>query len=121
MLVAVLATLDRVDTHGLDTGTGVGNLTFVGTVRRADSAAQAIAELLPGEVLVVRFTTPAYNLVLPLAGALVTAEGGPLSHAAVLARELDLPAVIGVRNALDLISGTTVMVDPPAGRISPLT
>ncbi|MEP7112214.1 MAG: PEP-utilizing enzyme [Ilumatobacteraceae bacterium] len=72
-------------------------------------------------MLVVPFTTPAYNLVLPLAGALITAEGGPLSHAAVLARELDLPAVVGVRNALDLATGTTVLVDPPAGRISPYT
>ena len=60
----------------------------------------------------VPFTTPTNNVVLPLAGALVTAEGGPLSHAAVLARELGISAVVGAKGALDLESGTTVRVDP---------
>ena len=46
-------------------------------------------------MLVVPFTTPSYNTVLGLAGAVVTSEGGPLCHAAVLARELGIPAVIG--------------------------
>ena len=64
------------------------------------------------------FTTPAYNAVLSMAGGLVTEEGGALSHAAVLARELELPAVIGVRGALDLIAnGDEVEVDPVAGTV----
>ena len=46
-------------------------------------------------MLVVRATSPAFNAVLAIAGAVVTAEGGPLSHAAVLARELGIPAVVG--------------------------
>jgi phosphoenolpyruvate synthase/pyruvate phosphate dikinase len=62
--------------------------------------------------LVVPFTTPMNNVVLPLAGALVATEGGPLSHAAFLARELGIPAVVGAKGALDLEDGTTVRVDP---------
>jgi rifampicin phosphotransferase len=67
---------------------------------------------------VARFTSPSFNVVLPLAGAIVTAEGGPLSHAAVLARELGLPAVVGVKDVLALVrDGDQVEVDPASGRV----
>jgi len=59
--------------------------------------------MAPGDVLVVRFTTPAYNTVLMIAGAVVTTEGALLSHAAVMARELGIPAVIGAEGALEEI------------------
>ena len=99
-------------------GTGVGAVAYRGTVRKAVSPEEAIASLEPGEVLVVPFTTPAYNVVLPLAGAIVTIEGGPLSHAAVLARELGVPAVVGAAAAMDqLHDGMTVEVDPVAGQV----
>ena len=66
----------------------------------------------------VPFTTPAYNVVLPLCGGLVTTEGGPLSHAAVLARELGLAAVVGASGALlELRDGMEVEVDPVAGEV----
>jgi pyruvate,water dikinase len=78
----------------------------------------ALASLEPGDVLVVPFTTPAYNAVLALAGAIVTAEGGALSHAAVLARELGIPGVVGAAAALRAIpDGATVVVDPRAGTV----
>jgi rifampicin phosphotransferase len=99
-------------------GTGVGTTPYRGRVRRAAHPEEAIASLEPGEVLVVPFTTPAYNAVLPLAGAIVTSQGGPLSHAAVLARELALPAVVGAAAAFDrLVDGTEVEVDPVAGTV----
>ena len=66
----------------------------------------------------VLFTTPAYNVVLPLAGGIVTAEGGPLSHAAVLARELDLPVIIGAYGALGLVNGATITIDPRTGEVT---
>ena len=75
-VLALLATQPRDD--GLH-GTGVGAVTYRGTVRKALSPEEAIATLEPGEVLVVPFTTPAYNVVLPLAGGIVTIGGGPLS------------------------------------------
>jgi pyruvate,water dikinase len=69
----------------------------------------------------VRATSPAFNAVLTIAGAVVTAEGGPLSHAAVLARELGIPAVVGAPGALDLTDGATVIVDPQLGTVRVLT
>jgi phosphohistidine swiveling domain-containing protein len=57
-------------------------------------------------------------MVVGFAGALVTAEGGPLSHAAVIARELGLPAVIGAPRAmLDIPAGATIEVDPASGSV----
>ena len=53
--------------------------------------------------------------------AVVTAEGGPLSHAAVLARELGIPAVVGASGALDLQDGALVEVDPRVGAVRVLT
>ena len=67
-------------------------------------------------------TTPAYNMVLPLAGAIVTAEGGALSHAAVLARELGIPAVVGVFGVLTNIpDGSTIEVDADRGEVRVVT
>ena len=97
-------------------GSGVGTTVFRGVARVAASPEDAFDLLNPGDILVVRCTTPAYNLVLSLAGGVVTSEGGPMSHAAVLARELGIPAVIGVRDAFTAIpDGAMIEVDPVAG------
>ena len=80
-------------------GAGVGDRAMRGTARVASSPEEALDKLEPGDVLVVVSTTPAYNLVLSIAGGVVTSEGGPLSHAAVLARELGIPAVVGAADA----------------------
>jgi rifampicin phosphotransferase len=104
-------------TGGL-TGVGVGDRIVRGRACRANSPEQAIDRLRRGEVLVVPCTTPAYNAVLTLAGAIVTADGGPLSHAAVLARELGIPAVVGARGALtEIPDGALIDVDPVAGEV----
>jgi phosphohistidine swiveling domain-containing protein len=105
--------------HAVDpfVGVGIGTTAYTGTVRTAESADEAIEKLEPGDVLVVRATSPAFNAVLAVAGAVVTTDGGALSHAAVLARELGIPALVGVRGALDLIDGSIVEVDPVAGRV----
>ena len=68
--------------------------------------------------MVVRFTTPVYDTVLTLAGAVVTTEGALLSHAAVMARGLDIPAVIGAEGPLDEIpDGSEVEIDPVSGTV----
>jgi pyruvate,water dikinase len=103
-------------------GAGIGSAPITATARVALSPEDALDRLQPGEALVVVCTTPAYNLVLSLAGAVVTAAGGPMSHAAVLARELGIPAVIGAHAALTAIpDGATITVDPVAGLVSVLT
>jgi pyruvate,water dikinase len=99
-------------------GLGVGTEAVRGIARVARTPEEALGSLAPDEVLVVPFTTPAYNAVLAIAGGLVTEEGGALSHAAVLARELALPAVIGVPGALAAIAdGDQVELDPVSGPI----
>ena len=99
-------------------GTGVGTKVVQGVARVATSPEEALDRLEPGDVLVVAGTTPAYNLVLSLAGGVVTADGGPMSHAAVIARELGIPAVIGARGALtDIPDGALVEIDPVAGEV----
>ena len=102
-------------------GAGIGTEPYRGRVRIATTPEQAIDTLEPGDVLVVRATSPAFNAVLSIAGAVVTAEGGPLSHAAVLARELGIPAVVGASGALDLHDGALVEVDPRVGAVRVLT
>jgi pyruvate,water dikinase len=97
-------------------GAGVGTEPYRGLARVANTPEDALKAMKPGDVLVVRFTTPAYNTVLMVAGAVITTEGALLSHAAVMARELGIPAIIGAAGALDEIpDGAEVEVDPRAG------
>lgn len=112
------AGMDGAERAGDLTGTGVGSGVYRGKACRADNPEDAVMNLEPGDVLVVPCTTPAYNMVLPLAGAIVTAEGGALSHAAVLARELGIPAVVGVLGVLTNVpDGATIEVDADRGEV----
>ena len=97
-------------------GTGIGREAYRGRARVAVRPEDALALMEPGDVLVATFTTPAYNTVLTVAGAVVVEEGGALCHAAVMARELDIPAVVGAAGAMSRIpDGALVEVDPVAG------
>lgn len=70
-------------------------------------------------VLVAHDLAPADTAGLDLATvlALVTAEGGPTSHTAVLARSRGIPAVVGCAGATDIDDGTRVLVDPAGNRV----
>jgi pyruvate,water dikinase len=69
-----------------------------------------------GDVLVTRSTGPAFNVVLPLLGAIVTDRGGQLSHAAIVAREYGIPAVVGTRDATTrIVDGARVRVNGDTG------
>jgi phosphohistidine swiveling domain-containing protein len=97
-------------------GCGIGTTAYRGRARVAEDPEVALEAMEPGDVLVVRFTTPAYNTVLAIAGAIVTADGALLSHAAVMARELGIPAVIGAPGALrEIPDGAEIEVDPVEG------
>jgi pyruvate,water dikinase len=70
----------------------------------------------PGDVLVTNSTTAAFNIVLPLLGGILTDRGGLLSHAAIVAREYGLPAVVGCTDATTVVpDGSRVRVDGTAG------
>lgn len=72
-----------------------------------------------GDVLVASMTTPAYNVVLPLIGAVVTNRGGILSHPAIVAREYGIPAVVGTGDATTRIpDGARIRVDGTTGTVT---
>jgi rifampicin phosphotransferase len=116
IVLTVVDTLESTSKEPLH-GMGIGDDTYVGTARVVHDAVEALAAMEPGDVVVAPYTAPAYNSVLAMAGAIVTEEGGPLCHAAVIARELGLPAVIGASGAMDLPDGATIEVDPKAGLV----
>jgi len=68
-------------------------------------------------VLVARTTNPSWTPLFHAAAAVVTESGGPLSHGAVTAREMGLPAVMAVKGCMDLPDGTRVRVDGARGEI----
>lgn len=71
-----------------------------------------------GEVLVAEFTHPDLVLAFDRALAVVTDVGGRLSHAAVVAREMGIPAVVGTATATAYIhTGAIVTVDGTAGTV----
>lgn len=77
--------------------------------------------IVQGDVLVTRSTTEAFNILLPLLGAIVTDSGGLLSHSAIVAREYGIPGVVGTRDATGQIAdGARVRVDGDAGEVTVL-
>ncbi len=86
-----------------------------GSVRRLDRAEEG-DQLQPGEILVTTTTNVGWTPLFPRAAAIVTDVGAPLSHAAIVARELGIPAVVGCSNATMLLrTGDRVRVDGAQG------
>jgi pyruvate,water dikinase len=76
------------------------------------------SRLRPGDVLVCPITSPAWSLLFAQAGAVVTDGGGVLAHAAVIAREYAIPAVLATGDATRrLRDGEIVTVDGTAGLV----
>lgn len=75
-------------------------------------------QLQPGEVLVTHLTNIGWTPIFPRAAAIVTDLGAPLSHAAIVAREFGIPAVVGCGDATSrLPTGTRVRVDGGRGTV----
>jgi pyruvate,water dikinase len=75
-----------------------------------------IDRLAPGEILVTYSTAPPWTPVFAIAGAIVTDSGGQLAHAAVVAREYGIPAVVGTRVATATVQdGQLITVDGTQG------
>jgi pyruvate,water dikinase len=102
-------------------GIGVNEGVYEGTARVLADATE-LHRLEEGDVLVTQSTTEAFNLALPILGAIVTDFGGLLSHAAIVSREFGLPAVVGCLGATQLIpDGARVRVDAAAGEVHVLS
>jgi pyruvate,water dikinase len=91
---------------------------YEGPARRVSSRSD-FDRIVKGDVLVTESTTEAFNILLPLLGAIVTDSGGLLSHSAIVAREYGIPGVVGTRDATQRIAdGSVVRVDGDAGEVT---
>src|SRR5206468_9592771 len=102
--------------RGLAASPGV----YEGPARRVTGPAE-FNRIVQGDVLVTVSTSEAFNILLPLLGAIVTDSGGLLSHSAIVAREYGIPGVVGTREATERIAdGARVRVDGDAGEVTVL-
>lgn len=99
--------------HGekLLTGASVGSKIAIGLVHIIKDPKQ-INQFKDGEILVTAITDPDWGPIMKLASAIVTDKGGRTSHAAIVARELGIPAVVGCGNATKILkTGDKITVD----------
>jgi phosphohistidine swiveling domain-containing protein len=102
--------------RGLAASRGV----YEGPARRVSTPSE-FDRIKQGDVLITESTTEAFNILLPLLGAIVTDRGGLLSHSAIVAREYGIPGVVGTREATERIAdGARVRVDGNAGEVTVL-
>ena len=96
-------------------GRAIGQKIGTGPVRLVHSISE-MDKVQPGDVLVTDMTDPNWEPVMKRASAIVTNRGGRTCHAAIIARELGIPAVVGCGNATDkLLDGTLVTVSCAEG------
>ncbi len=87
----------------LTEGRAIGQKIGTGPVRLVQSIAE-MDRVQPGDILVTDMTDPNWEPVMKRAGAIVTNRGGRTCHAAIIARELGIPAVVGCGDATDKLS-----------------
>jgi pyruvate,water dikinase len=101
-------------------GLGASGGVYEGPARRVAGPSE-FDRIARGDVLVTEATSEAFNILLPLLGAIVTDTGGLLSHPAIVAREYGIPGVVGTRDATERIpDGARVRVDGDAGEVTVL-
>ncbi|HLU77520.1 MAG TPA: phosphoenolpyruvate synthase [Burkholderiales bacterium] len=99
----------------LVSGRAIGGKVGAGPVRLVSDATE-MARVLPGDVLVTDMTDPNWEPVMKRASAIVTNRGGRTCHAAIIARELGIPAVVGCGDATErLHDGQQVTVSCAEG------
>ena len=105
----VPAVRNRIDGIGASPGVYEGRGRIVRTGAELDN-------LMQGDILIAETLSPAYSVFLPLVGAVVTDRGGVLCHAAIVARELGVPAVVGTQSAtVQIPDGALLRVDGARG------
>ncbi|MEQ1667918.1 MAG: phosphoenolpyruvate synthase, partial [Sulfuriferula sp.] len=99
------------------TGNAVGARIATGAVRIITDVAH-LSEFQAGEILVADTTSPDWEPVMKIAAAIVTNRGGRTCHAAIIARELGIPAIVGTNNATSaLINGEMATASCAEGQI----
>jgi pyruvate,water dikinase len=99
-------------------GVGVSRGRHTGIARVVLDPNRSTA-LQPGDILVCNITDPGWTALFSIAGALVVDVGGMLSHAAIIARELGIPAVVNTRDGTRRIpDGARITVDGATGDVT---
>lgn len=104
----------------LTEGRSVGEKVASGVAKRIDHL-EHLSDFQPGQVLVADTTTPDWEPVMKIAAAIVTNRGGRTCHAAIIARELGIPAVVGAGDATTSVPDGEVVtvscVEGDTGRV----
>lgn len=119
-----LTTVERYVLEGrgeiLTEGRSVGEKVASGTAKLIDNL-EHLSDFQPGQVLVADTTTPDWEPVMKIAAAIVTNRGGRTCHAAIIARELGIPAVVGAGDATTSVPNgeavTVSCVEGDTGRV----
>ncbi len=101
----------------LGQGTGIGQRSVCGRARIVEHARE-LADFNPGEIIVASATNAEFVDLILQASGIITEEDGLTSHAAQIALRLDIPAIVGFKNATRLIrEGAIITLDAKRGSI----
>ena len=110
--VAAVPTETKIVVKGLPASPGIA----VGRAKVCLTLEDAAKKMQPGDILVTKMTNPDWVPYMRIAAAIVTDEGGITSHAAIVSRELGIPAVVGTGNATQVMKdGEVYTVDGSRG------
>lgn len=111
VVLPILSSNSQGDLKGIPSGAGI----IKGKVRMMNSAKDYLQK---DEIILTKRTDPGWISLFPLASGLIVEHGSMLSHSMVVAREMGLPAVVGVKNATErLKTGDRIILDGIAGEI----
>jgi len=98
------------------TGIPASSGYYEGTIRQVKTM-KDFHKVKKDDVIVIPFSDVSWSPIFSKAGAIISESGGLLSHAAVVAREYNIPAIVGVKNAFSIPDGSQVIVDGFKGSI----
>ena len=107
------------DLHGNVISTGLAASPGVASgIVKIISSMDDLGKIKQGDILVTTMTNPDMVVTMQKAAGIVTSEGGVTAHAAIVSREMGIPAVVGAENALDVLrDGDIITVDGFSGKI----
>ncbi len=99
------------------TGKSIGRKVATGKARLVESA-KKMHQIEPGEILITDMTDPDWEPIMKIAGGIITNRGGRTCHAAIISREIGIPAIVGTGNATQKIkNGQVITLDCSSGEI----
>ena len=98
------------------TGIPASSGYYEGTIRQVKTT-KDFHKVEKDDVVVIPFSDISWSPIFSRAGAIISESGGLLSHAAVVAREYNIPAIVGVKNAFSIPDGAQVIIDGFKGNI----